>query len=119
MKKGTTSYHTQGLINDFEKLYRKTKKPLFGRIVNELKKSARQKRDINISKINRYSVEGSNIIVLGKVLSSGDMNHKVNIMAFYYSKSAMEKLIKSGSNAKLIDELAKEGKIPQKVIILG
>ena len=119
MKKGTTSYHTQGLINDFEKLSRKTKKPLFERIVNELKKSARQKRDINLSKINRYSVEGSNVIVLGKVLSSGEMDHKINIIAFYYSASALDKLKKKGCTAKLIDDLAKEGKIPQKVIILG
>jgi len=119
MKKGTTSYHTQGLINDFEKLYRKNKKPLFERIVRELKKPARQKRDINLSKINRYSVEGSNIIVLGKVLSSGEMDHKANVIAFSFSDSAMEKLKTKGCSAKLIDELAKDGKIPQKVIILG
>jgi large subunit ribosomal protein L18e len=119
MKKGTTSYHTQGLINDFEKLYRKEKKPLFERIAHELKKSARQKRGINISKINRYSAEGDNIIVLGKVLSSGDMDHKINIIAFYYSASAIDKLKKKGCSVKLIDDLAKEGKIPQKVIILG
>ncbi|MFA5303596.1 MAG: 50S ribosomal protein L18e [Candidatus Nanoarchaeia archaeon] len=119
MKKGTTSYHTQGLINDFEKLYRKTKKPLFKRIVDELKKSSRQKRDINLSKINRYSIEGSNIIVLGKVLSSGELEHKVNIVAFSYSKVALDKLNKKSCTASLIDELAKTGKIPSKVIILG
>lgn len=119
MKKGTTSYHTQGLINDFEKLYRKTKKPLFERIVNELKKASRQKRDINISKINRYSIEGSNIIVLGKLLSSGEMDHKVNVIAFSYSTSAMDKLKAKGCSAALIDDLAKSGKIPSKVIILG
>jgi large subunit ribosomal protein L18e len=119
MKKGTTSYYTQGLINDFEKLYRKEKKPLFERIVKELKKSSRQKRDLNISKINRYSVEGSNVIVLGKVLSAGSMDHKVSVLAFAYSKEALEKLKKSGSSAKLMDDLAKSGKVPQKVIILG
>ena len=107
------------MINDFEKLYRKEKRPLFKRIIDELKKSSRQKRDLNISKINRYSVEGSNVIVLGKVLSAGSMDHKVNVLAFAYSKDALEKLKKSGSSAKLIDELAKSGKVPQKVIILG
>jgi large subunit ribosomal protein L18e len=119
MKRGTNSYHTQGLINDFEKLYRKTKKPLFERIVKEFKKSSRLKRDINISKINRYSIEGSNIIVLGKVLSSGEMDHKVNVIAFSYSNVALDKLNKKGCSAILIDDLAKSGKIPQKVIILG
>jgi large subunit ribosomal protein L18e len=119
MKKGTTSYHTQGLINDFEKLFRKTKKPLFERIIKELKKSSRQKRDINISKLNRYSIEGSNIIVLGKLLSSGEIDHKVNVIAFSYSDSAIDKLKKKGCSVILIDDLAKSGKVPSKVIILG
>ena len=119
MKKGTTSYYNVGLINEAEKLYRKTKKPLYNRILKELKKSTRQKRDINISKINRYSIEGSNVLVLGKVLGSGDINHKVNVIAFSFSESAIVKLNKNGCKVITLDEFLKDAKIPNKVIILG
>lgn len=117
--KGPTSYNTIGLINEFEKLYRKTKTPLFERIVKELKKPARIKRSINLSKINRYSIEGSNVLVLGKVLASGEISHKINIIAFDFSPSALEKLKSAGCSAKTINEFAKDAKVPQKVIILG
>ncbi|MDD5499515.1 MAG: 50S ribosomal protein L18e, partial [Candidatus Nanoarchaeia archaeon] len=103
----------------FEKLYRKTKKPVFERISKELKKSARNKRSVNLSKINRYSVSGSNVLVVGKVLGSGELNHKVNVIAFSYSDSALEKLKKSGCVAKDLSDLAQDKKVPSKVIILG
>jgi len=119
MKKGTTSYTNKGLIIEFEKLSRQTKKPLFARILKELKSATRQKRDVNLSKINRYSIAGSNIIVVGKVLASGELDHKVNVIAFNYSASALDKLKKSGSTAKDLSDLAKDKKIPSKVIILG
>lgn len=119
MKKGPTSYTTIGLVNAFEKEFRKTKKPIFKRIVKELKRSSRQKRSVNLSKINRYSIKGANILVLGKVLASGELKHDVNIIAFEYSKTALEKLKKSKSTVKTLEQWSKKPIIPKKVILLG
>lgn len=119
MSNGPTSYTTKGLINEFEKLSRKHKKPLFERITDELKKGRRRKRSVNLSKINRYSIKGSNVLVLGKVLGSGELKHSVKIIAFDYSKSALEKLKNSNSEVKTLQDFAKNPKIPKKVIILG
>jgi large subunit ribosomal protein L18e len=119
MRKGPTSYTTRGLINEFEKLARTKKKPLYKRVANELKKSRRQKRRVNLSKINRYSIKNSNILVLGKVLGSGDLKHPVKITAFEYSKTAVEKLKNSKSSVSTLKDWIKNPKIPRKVIILG
>ncbi len=104
---------------EYEKLARKTKKPLFERVVKELKHSSRQKRSVNLSKVNRYSIKGANILVLGKVLGAGELKHPVNITAFTYSDSAIEKLKESKSTINTLSDWLKNPKIPKKVIILG
>jgi len=119
MHNGPAGFETKGLVNDFEKLYRKEKKPLFKRVVQELKKSRRLKKGVNISRINRFSIKDSNVLVLGKVLGTGELNHSVNIIAFSYSKEALEKLGKSKSKVQTLKDWAKKPVIPQKVILLG
>ena len=119
MRSGPTSYTTKGLIIEFEKLNRRFKKPLFKRVVNELKRSRRQKRRVNLSKVNRYTSKNSNVLVLGKVLGAGELKHAVNITAFDYSKNAIEKLKKSKSSIKTLQDWVKNPRIPKKVILLG
>ncbi|MBN1924027.1 MAG: 50S ribosomal protein L18e [Nanoarchaeota archaeon] len=119
MNKGPTSFVTKGLIMDFEKLVRKTKKPLFERVVKELKRSSRNKRSVNLSKINRYSVKDANVLVLGKVLGAGELKHPVNLIAFAYSDSAINKLKDSKSTFKTLQDWVKDPKVPNKVVIIG
>ena len=119
MSKGPSSFKTKGLVNEFEKLARTKKKPLFKRIANELKKSRRNKRRVNLSKINRYSIKNANILVLGKVLGAGELKHPVKITAFEYSKTAVDKLKNSKSSINTLKDWVKDPKIPKKVIILG
>ncbi len=119
MKKGPTSYTVKGMIMECEKNYRKSKKPIFKRLAEELKKPRRQKREINISKLNRYTKEGDNVIVIGKLLSSGVLDHKLNIIAFDCSSEALKKVKESKSNIILLKEWLKEPKIPERVMLIG
>ncbi len=119
MRTGPTNYTLKGVINTLEKAYRKNKAPILGRIVEELTRSTRQRRNVNLSKINRYSAENANVIVAGKVLGSGELKHKVNIIALSYSKSAEEKLKASKSDYKTMKEWAAKPAIPKEVVLLG
>ncbi|VVB76145.1 50S ribosomal protein L18e [Candidatus Tiddalikarchaeum anstoanum] len=116
---GPTNYVVRGIINSLEKEYRKSKKPFLARVIKELKRPTRKKSEVNISKINRYTPEGSNVFVFGKVLSAGTLDHKVNIVAFKYSKSAVAKLKSSKSTIKTLKDWASKPVAPSKVIILG
>ena len=116
---GTTSYIFRGIINKLEKEYRQTKKPLYERILIELKKPSRRKRSLNLSKINRFTEEGENVIVLGKILSAGELKHKLNIIAFKASKTAIAKIKSSKSTVKFLSDWAVKPVIPEGVRILG
>ncbi len=57
---------------------------------------SRERISVNIYKINKNTKEGDVIVVPGKVLSTGEMDHKISIAALEYSAAAAEKMKKSG-----------------------
>ena len=52
---------------------------LFKRIATDLEKPSRQRRIVNLTRINRFTKENEFIIVPGKVLGSGDLDHSLTI----------------------------------------
>ncbi|MFH1249442.1 MAG: 50S ribosomal protein L18e [archaeon] len=61
---------------------------------------------VNIGRLARETKEGDKIIVPGKVLGSGDINHKITIAAVSFSSDAKNKL--KNCLVKSIEEMAKE-----------
>lgn len=71
---------------------RKQQSPFWQRIADELEKSSRSRREVNLSRIARASSEGETVVIPGKVLGSGEMPHKATVVAFTFSSSALRKL---------------------------
>lgn len=92
---------------------------LWKRIAKDLEKPSRNRRAINLSRINRHSKENDIIVVPGKVLGSGDLNHKLTIAAYQFSEGAIEKINKSGAKTMTLLELSKESPAGKKIIIIG
>ncbi len=56
----------------------------------------RKKRvEINLEDISKKAEEGETIVIPGKVLSQGEFNKKVKIIALNFSEKAKEKLLKA------------------------
>jgi large subunit ribosomal protein L18e len=81
-----------------------------------LARAKRKNKGISINKINKFSKANDTVIVPGKVLSQGTMNHKITIAAFSFSKEAAEKLKKAGCEVKTIMALANK-KVKFKIIM--
>jgi len=60
--------------------------------------------NINLSKINSEAKAGDVVVVIGKVLSQGEIDKKVKVVALGFSGNAKEKLLKSGSQVSSILE---------------
>lgn len=106
------------LIIELKKLSSQHDIPLWKRVAKDLEKPARNRRSVNISKINRYTKENDVVVVPGKVLGSGMLDHNVVITAPMFSKSAIEKINKKGKAVKLDDFIKKNPK-PKGVRIIG
>jgi large subunit ribosomal protein L18e len=107
------------LINELKKTATEKKVNLWKRIAADLEKSTRTRREVNLYKLNKYTKENDIVIVPGKVLGAGEIDHKVTIAALSYSESALAKLNSNKSTVYSINNLIKANPEGKKVRILG
>jgi large subunit ribosomal protein L18e len=71
--------------------------------------SPRTKRiGMNLSKINDEAKEGEVVVIAGKVLSQGELNKKIKVVALGFSEMAKEKIEKAKGEALTISEEIKK-----------
>jgi len=108
MKMQSKNRYYLELLNFLRKKSREANAPIWRRVMELLERPKRRRVAVNISKINRYSKEGDIVVVPGKVLGSGSINHKVIIGAYDYSVTAYKKLKDSGCVILSIKELVEK-----------
>jgi len=111
MKLKSTNIYLRKLIADLSK----QEAPIWKAVAKELTK----KKTVNLAKINRYTNDKDMVVVPGKVLSNGELDHKLVIAAFKFSDSAFDKVRKAGSEAISILELVKRSPKGKSVKIIG
>jgi len=109
----------QGLIDELKKQSSQQKVPLWKRIASDLEKPTRQRRIVNLSKINKFTKKDEAVIIPGKVLGTGELDHQVTIAAFNFSKQAVDKIRKSNSTIYSIYDFMKKNPQGKKTRILG
>jgi|TARA_B100001964_G_C13855067_1_gene431903 large subunit ribosomal protein L18e len=116
---GATNDGMKTLIVELLKKASTDKIPLWKRVASDLSKPTRQRRIVNLSRINRFTKENETIVVPGKVLGDGLLDHKVTVAAFSFSQNAIDKMTKVQAKAISINELMKEDIKGKKVKIIG
>jgi large subunit ribosomal protein L18e len=97
-----------GLISELKALSRENGVNIWRDIARRLERPTRNYSEVNLSKINRYTSDDETVIVPGKVLSSGNIEHKVIVAALGFSESAKEKITDKGGSCLHIEELVKK-----------
>ena len=80
--------------------------------------SKRNRIIMNLDEINKLAKDNETIIVPGKVLSQGEINKKIKLVALGFSESAREKLSKAKIESFSINEEIKKNPKLQGVRIL-
>ena len=96
------------LIRYLKKLSRENNARIWRYVAELLQRPRRNKVEVNISKINRYTKEGDLVVVPGKVLGAGILDHPVTVAALAYSESARKKILEAGGQILSIEELASQ-----------
>jgi len=104
----TTNPELIQLIRFLKKQSREKEAGIWSDVAEYLSKPSRQEVAVNLSKINRYTEKGSTIVVPGKVLATGTLNHTVTIAAFGASERAQEKLKAARAKYLSIPELVEK-----------
>ncbi len=106
------------LVQELKKASIEQDVALWKRIAEDLEAPSRQRRNVNVFKIESLARDGETLIVPGKVLGEGDFTKKVTIAAFAFSDGARTKINKTGK-ALSIAELVRSNPKAAKVRILG
>ena len=107
------------LILGLKKQSREKEVPLWRDIAIRLERPTRNYPEVNLSRINRYTKEKDLILVPGKVLGSGELNHKLTVAAVSFSGSAKTKITEAGGTCLTIEELMSNNPEGSRVRIIG
>ncbi|MFH1376687.1 MAG: 50S ribosomal protein L18e [Candidatus Woesearchaeota archaeon] len=110
-----TDINLSNLINEIREVAFKENSNFWRRIAKELEKSTRRQREVNIEKINKYTKDKEIVIVPGKVLGNGELDHDVTIAALKFTEPAKKKL----KNTLTIKELLKKEPKGKNIRIIG
>jgi len=116
---GPTNPLLQDLIGELKKRSNEQSVNIWKRVAVDLEKPTRQRRIVNLSNINRNTKEDEIIVVPGKVLGSGALNHKLKISAYQFSEQARDKLEKAGAEIMTLLDISKEKPNGKKIRIIG
>jgi len=106
------------LISFLRKTSKEQDAPIWTDVADMLAHSRRQRAAVNLSSINRYTTQEDIVVVPGKVLASGALDHSVTVAAFEASSAAKVKLEASKSKLISIPELIAQNPKGSKVKII-
>ena len=101
----TTNPQLIQVIRLLRKTSREQEAPIWADVADYLAHTRSQRVVVNLSNVNRHSEKDGVVVVPGKVLASGALDHKVTLAAFEVSESAKAKLEATKSKYITIKEL--------------
>ena len=113
---GPTNPVLQGLILELKK---SNDDGLWRRIAVDLEKPTRQRRVVNLSSLTRHTKENEVVVVPGKILGAGNLDHKITVSAYQFSNGAREKIEKAGAKVVSLLELSKTNPTGKGIRIIG
>ncbi len=101
MKYGPENPQTVKLAAEAEKTARQNKSGLWKRVAQALKARRRQRSEVNLYKLDKHTKEGETVVVLGKVLGVGALEHSLTVASIDASKKAVEAINSKGKYVSL------------------
>lgn len=116
---GPSNPQLGSLIGELRKKAIQDNTGLWRRVASDLERPTRNRRAVNLSRINRFTKDNEMVLVPGKVLGSGSVDHKVTVVAFSFSSGALEKLRKMNCDVLSIKELMEKNPKASDIRIIG
>ena len=101
---GPSNYYNRKLIRELWK----TKRRIWKKVSKKLSGPRRERVEANLYRINKKTKENDVIVVPGKILGIGEIDHKLTIACLECSKTARKKIETSGSKLLSIEELVEQ-----------
>lgn len=107
------------LRDELQEAARKNDSALWKTVAGELSRSRKNRREVNLGKLNQRTAEGDVVVVPGKLLADGVIDHKLTVAALKFTDAAKKKIESSGGKALTIHELIKKNPSGSGITIIG
>ena len=97
----------------------KNKSRVWRAAADQLERSKTRRREVNISRLARFTSSGDTVLVPGKVLGSGTISHPVKVAAFNFSSLAAKAVTEAGGECLSIRELVESNPSGAGIRLLG
>jgi large subunit ribosomal protein L18e len=109
----------QQLIIELKKASSVNDAPVWRAVAEDLERPSRMRAAVNLAKLNRNTKQGEVVVVPGKVLGDGELDHSVTVAALGFSESASDKLKSSKATVTTIHDLLKKDPKGKSVRVLA
>jgi large subunit ribosomal protein L18e len=96
------------LIRFLKKQSREKDAEIWRDVAKHLAKTRQNRAAVNLSRINRHTQKSDMVVVPGKVLGSGAIDHSITVAALNASEKAIEKLAAAKAKYVSIPELVEK-----------
>ncbi len=107
------------LISNLKAKSREKNTGIWRDIAYRLERPARSHAAVNLSRLNRNTSKDDVILVPGKVLATGVLDHPLTVAAFNFSESAADKIKGAGGICLSIEQLMEQNPDGSRVLIMG
>ena len=107
------------MASDLKKASAKNDAPIWGKLAEYALKPSIARRHINLNRIGQLTKESDTVVFPGKVLGTGDINHKITLCSFSISNSAATKILEKGGKIVSHQDLIEKYPTGKGVRILG
>ena len=101
---GPSNYYYRKLIRDLWK----TKRRIWKKVSKKIAGPRNNRVEANLYRINKNTKDNDVIVIPGKVLGIGELDHKITIACLECSQPAKDKIEKSGSKILKIEDLLEQ-----------
>jgi large subunit ribosomal protein L18e len=115
----TTNPELTSLVRLLRKKAKENEAKIWRDIAEDLSRSRKKRMTVNINKVNRHTQKDESVVVPGKVLGAGRIDHPINIAAFAFSEQAQRKILGAKGKCMSIPELIEKNSKGSQVKIIG
>jgi large subunit ribosomal protein L18e len=115
----TTNPELIATIRSLRKKAKENEAKIWRDIAEDLTHSRKKRITVNVSKLNRYTQKDENIVVPGKVLGTGKIDHPISIAAFAFTEQAQRKILDAKGKCMSIPELIEKNPKGSQVKTIG
>jgi len=115
---GPTNPVLRKLVRQLRERGKEQKVALWVDLAERLMQPRRARAEVNLSHLSRYSSGGSTVVVPGKVLGAGKLEHPISVAAFKFSGTARRKIVGAGGKALTIQQLLEQNPSGREIVLM-